>query len=426
MKLKPKKIIGVLLRPAVVWTLLGAFFTFYLAVHLVRDFSPTVDTAVAVEYSYDSVVSGEAYILRNEQLLTTLGTGYIDYKLENGEYAKAGAVIAVRYGTPDTEEVRAICDRLDELNGRIDFLGEYSYRLGAGGISSTLASVEEDYTAYTAALSVGDTATAMKYADTFAGRLFTLEENEGREVDEKLAATKAELTALTAEREELYARLSVYPSETVTAPTTGNFFRGTDGLEYVCAATEVESLTLSELLETSAAVPSASSDTAIGRFIADPTWYLAFPTTMVEAERLSVGSSYEVAFAGASDGTLDMTLERIVSEGTDTRAMLVFSSAAMPEGFGVARRRSVTVTVRTYSGYRVPAAAISTDRNGTGVWILSSGVASRRQAEVVLDLGSYCIVEPAVGDGAKDLLQIAKNDIVLVTDEKLYEGKLID
>lgn len=427
MKRKFGKIVKMIFRPAVIWTFLGVFFTVYLTIHMVRDFAPTLATSPAIAYSESVTLDGKGYIFRNETLLTAEPGGYTDYKLKDGAYAKVGAVLAVRYSVPDTEEIKKICARLDEVNERIDFLGEYSYRLGSGGLSDALDSVKNDYTAYTAALSVGATSAAMKYADRFAGRLFTLSENEGREVDSALAATKEEIIALTGERQELYALLSQYPSVSITAPATGNFFRGSDGLEYTFTTVESEDMTLAGYFELfDSKKPSSDNGAAVGRFISDTTWYFAFPTTMEEAAAFGTGRTYDVSFDGSRGSTLGMTLERIVSEGTDTRALLIFSSEALPEGFGVGRVRSASVTVRTYSGYRVPSLAVSGKDNDLGVWILSSGAASRRKVKVLLDCGNYCIVEPLTGDPDTDAGRLSQNDIVIVTDEKLYEGKLMD
>lgn len=427
MKKKIGKIVKIIFRPAVIWTFLGVFFTVYMTVHMVKDFAPTLATSPAIAYSENVTLNGEGYIFRKETLLTAEPGGYTDYKVKNGAYAKAGTELAVRYSIPDDEEVKKLCARLDEVNLRIEFLSENSLRLGSGGISDTLDSVKNDYTAYTAALAVGDTSGAMKYAGSFAGRLFTLSENSGREVDASLEKTKKEIIELTEERQEIYALLSGYPSTSITAPTTGNFFRGSDGLEYTFTTVDSEELTLGAYFELfESGKPSSDDASSVGRFIGDTTWYFAFPTTMSEAARFSTGSTYDVSFDASRGSTLGMTLERIVSEGTDTRALLIFSSEALPEGFGVGRRRSASITVRRYSGYRVPSAAISGGENDRGVWILSSGAASRRSVKVLLDRGNYCIVEPLTGDAELDYGRLEQNDIVIVTDERLYEGKLIN
>ena len=46
--------------------------------------------------------------------------------------------------------------------------------------------------------------------------------------------------------------------------------------------------------------------------------------------------------------------------------------------------------------------------------------------QVLLDRGNYCIVEPLTGDFELDYGRLNQNDIVIVTDERLYEGKLIN
>ena len=45
---------------------------------------------------------------------------------------------------------------------------------------------------------------------------------------------------------------------------------------------------------------------------------------------------------------------------------------------------------------------------------------------MLLDRGNYCIVEPLTGDFELDYGRLNQNDIVIVTDERLYEGKLIN
>ena len=118
MKRKFGKIVKMIFRPAVIWTFLGVFFTVYLTIHMVRDFAPTLATSPAIAYSESVTLDGKGYIFRNETLLTAEPGGYTDYKLKDGAYAKAGAVLAVRYSVPDTEEIKKICARLDAIKAR--------------------------------------------------------------------------------------------------------------------------------------------------------------------------------------------------------------------------------------------------------------------------------------------------------------------
>lgn len=421
------------IKSTVVWTTLSALLTVYILYHIIAGFNPALDTGVTVASSERITAAFDAYIMRNETVLTATNTGFCDYTVGDGHYSKDEAELARVYASANENAVK----RIAEIDAEYELLSECAKTLT--DIGETKADVDAAYEALLLELSSSDLRGACAYIDTLLEDLYKLEHNTGRHeaVAEKIAASKARMDELAAERKTLCASFGEY--ESVCASGTGNFFHGTDGYEEIYSSADIDSMTLEDFSEMFAASPE-KTEGAVGTYMKDYTWYIAIPADMSETTEFDIGHAYSVAFKYTSGVTLKMTLENIVRDGESTDAVMLFSTDTFPEGFDRTRRQAVEIEVAVYDGYRIPNEAITEIDGVPGVWILKAGKVTRRRVEVIYRNETYSIVrsqQSLVSQylGSDEYNEIkaeientypSLNDIYILSERGLYEGKLVD
>ncbi len=407
-------------RMVPIFIALACVLTFYVIYHLVKGFTPALNTATATGATETVVRNYEAYIMRNETVLTSGNSGYCDYLIGDGDYSKTDAELARVY-TSDREDVAL---RIAEIDERLAILQECARQ---AVIKTERQKMIEGYNSILTSLRDGNISDARTNASTLLESMYTLEINTGLSSDiaKSIADAESEIESLTAEREALCRSLGVYSS--VISAGTGCFFHGTDGYEDIFSSREIADITLAGFKEMLQKEPKRA-DGAIGTYVSDYTWYLAIPTSMSETVNFTEGSVYTVNFKYTSGITLDMELYRIVRDGNETDAVMVFSSSTLPDGFDRTRIQSVEIEVASYTGNRIAAEALTENNGNIGVWILSDGKISWRNVDVLYKNELYVIaLDPSdMTEDEKTENSLSLNDTYVLSGKGLYEGKLIN
>ena len=416
-KLDPRK---KQLVKTVSWIVLASFSVLYVLIHLLRGFSPKLVTGNTVLCEEKMYSVFDAYIMRNETVLYSEKDGYCDYLIDDGAYSKTEAELARVYNVKNAE----LESRIKEIDERIEILTYSACILNTVGIRDTRSNIGNYHHAIMRALGEGKLKDAVSRTPALLLDMYKLKHNTGGQSSALVEKSKEELSALISERASLIASLGEY--ESVVSSGVGNFFYGADGYESAYSCNGVREKTLSEFFEMFESDP-ISTQNAVGCYISDIVWYIALPTDMKTAVSYTAGKSYNVSFEYTSGHTFEMTLEKIVRDDTDKRAVMLFSCNKMPSDFDRTRFQKVRIESERYSGYRVPDKAIINRNGQTGVFILKDGKVAFRRIEVLYDNGLYSIVKAqAPLEENHDNSMISLNDTYIVSGKGLYEGKLID
>ena len=205
------------------------------------------------------------------------------------------------------------------------------------------------------------------------------------------------------------------------------YFYETDGYEALFSPDKLESMTPAELSKAVSSNPSEYSGNVIGRAVYSPKWYLALPTDETVAIRFTEGNVYEIDFS--SHEALKMTLEKIcVSENGD--AYLLMSCLDLSIAASMPRTQNVKILMGSLTGYRIPAAAMTTVNGERGVYILIGTVVEFRRVTVIGEMNGYYIVstfeEDADSNSVSHIPYLNVNDLIIISGNDLYDGKLLD
>ncbi len=425
-------------------SLIAVAVMIYVGYHLISDLSADVDTQPAFLDSFDEVVSGEAYILRHEEVLYSSTAGVANFLVSDGAKVAVGDELADVYksGAGDQRE------RIDEIDRRIKVLTEVEARakyLSASDVNRIDKEIAELVLLLRGEAAGNDMAAAAALSDEIL-----LLMNLRKIITGQVESYEGELAALKAERDSIVASLSDV-AETVKSRVSAYYFHTVDGYEAGFAFDDIDALALDDLRAMTEKRPAPLTGKEAGKLVYDYKWYVAMPTDEASAAFFTVGKSYDIDF-GADGETVPMTLYSVIADesaATDD-AFLIFTSQNMPEGFEYTRLQPVTIKVRTYEGYRVPLSAVRVvyygDKAVEGVYVLYGNTVLFRRIDPILTRDGYVLcrpeAEPEKDDGFVDfpLLEapeteppeeyekvplLALYDLVVISAKGMYDGKIV-
>ena len=200
------------------------------------------------------------------------------------------------------------------------------------------------------------------------------------------------------------------------AENSGWFSSYTDGYETVLTPQWLDTLTADLTVPESRPVKQS----VYGKLVRSGTWYFAASLSRAQLAELREGSTVTVEFGRSLPEAVSMRIERVKVGSGDT-GLLVLSCDRFPDRVTTLRLQSCTVVFRTYSGLRIPRAAVChNDRGQAGVYVLEGAVA-RWKPVVILDTDeNSCLA--ALDQTNTDFLW--PGDEILLGNN-LYDGKVV-
>ncbi len=422
-----KYIIDKLLR--LLGTVAALLFVCYLIYHIGDGFQTKTETAPALHASGTKSLTMEAYLFRDEQVLTS-PEGIVRYHYDDYDKVEANGLIATVYSSTSFENKLAI-SRIDKLNRQIELLTESAAR------AQLLTNESATNTAISTALSSlryevqnGRYGIALTEAEAFYLQLSRRELQQSSKPN-----YNEEIKVLTEARDTFAASLEAAGAATaLRAGDKGGYFtRICDGYEGIFDYDHVMTMSLSAfngMLEKAAEAVGATEG-AVGKLIADYRWYAVARTDRITLENFTVGRSYTVSFPDNENADVTMTLERTVAESGSKDVLLIFSCSRLPTGFTYTRKQNITVNYSTVTGLKVSRSAVR-EYDGQSVVYIMEGARVKLRAVQILDrVGGYYYIapdSPAVSltiDGKEQTVPgLSVNESVVVYGIDLYHGRI--
>lgn len=402
----------------------------YILAHLLGGFSEKLTITPATVASNSTYELYDAYIFRDETIITSELSGYRLDLCDDGEMAGIGTELARVFENEASDEVR---ESIELLDASIELIEKCCVTLGAGGISAARRVQNEGYAFITEALASRNAAAAISCKQAVTEAMYMLEINLGNEktVSENIAHLNAAAEGLKSKRAELEDSLGA-SYQSLKAEKTGYYYSGADGYESIMSSNGISEMTLSEFYSAIESLDLVGEipENAVGRMVYDPHWYAAVPVDMgiavkyLDEEGYPKSGPYTVDFYNGTWEETELTLERVVLSPDDSRAVLLFSSSVMDIGFGGGRERRIRLHTGEFEGYRVPQKALREQNGESGVFVLTYGTVEWRRVEVIYRADSYVLVkkDSFESDGS----WLALNDSIIVDGNDLYDGKTVD
>lgn len=408
-------------------TLLSLFIIAYIVLQLALNVGDLVEIETVTYASASEKLEMTAYLFREELPISASSYGVSSYFFDDGEKVSKGEKIAVTYTNQNDAQIQ---NKIKNINKKIEILKKsaLSYGSSTTDIEKLNKKIEDVTLDILKAVDKNDLAEALRYRDELIiqnNRYFALNSSENN--------YNTQITALENEKKALERALN-NASAVYTASVPGYFYSSLDGYEKVFTKEKLDNLTLTEFEILKNAVPDEYlKNSSVGKLVLSPIWYIACEMDKRTASNYVRGKSYNFDFPFSGDMIIRMTLEKVVTQSDQDKAVLIFAGNMMPDGFNFARMQTVKLVLKTYEGLRIPTSALRKINEETGVYALDGNKVIFKKAEVLFEENGYYIcalpVDPAYPT-RKNIAYVSKKqlslyDTVIYSGRDIYEGKVL-
>ena len=398
-------------RKVIISTVLSVIAVVYIIYHIVMAFAPETQLYVVTYADYDDTEIFSGYIFRDDAPLLSTSVGTVERHFSDGEKMGVGSTVADVYkvASPEAEE------RLKTINSLLSVLEKSKV-----GESVTVESLDVKIEALRLEIASKTAQGELIWVNAHKEELSVL--INCRELAAKGKTDfSSETAVLKAERAELISSLGGIESS-VTTDVSGYFFSYCDGYEGKLTSALAMTVT-TENFDDIISVKKTDYQNAVGAIITDFRWQFVCKTTLEKAEGFYAGGNYKCSFVGNSrpeEMSLSLLYKSINYEKSE--AVLCFSSSYIPSGFDMTRFQQMKVLRETCRGLRVPSSAVRVIDGQTCVYIFKKGIARARAVNILKEQDGSYLVDGKVNS---DITPIALNDLIILDDTNLYEGKIV-
>ncbi len=363
------------------------------------------------------ITAAQAYLFRDEEILTSQQLGLVDTLVESGVKVGKNVTVAQVWTVSLSKDALSTAQlTLDRLNRALRILEQSEIKPG------TMVSQAELYRTQAMTL----------YSEIgMAVEQGRLEKIPALEEEFLIALNRYTALAGKSENKDAIARQlldekrallnDASPYAIKSERSSAVYYDGSfvDGYESMFSVDAVQALTpssLDELLEQDPVLPSGQT---VGKLVYGYEWYLALELSPDVAEGFRTGRSYQICFPENDDRTLTLSLERMSAQGN--RVLAVFRSDEHPTDFVFYRVQTVEITIGESVGFYIPDAALQHQNGMDGVYVFEESTVRFRRIDIIYRGDGYSI---AALPGENSLTELRENDILITSGSDLYEGKV--
>lgn len=388
---------------------------FYTVYHVFAGSSDSLMTLPVRQVTDRQMVNVDAYLFREEEVMTVPQKGLVNGLLPNGTKVSAGTTVAEVWNTGNTATMSDDQITLDRVNRLIRIL-EDSITSGATLSKAQLyqKAAEDTFFSIQDAIANRDWSQLGKLED---GMLLLLDQYVF--VTEGKVAIQATLERLRGVRSALLTG----SCQTLSSPERSGYFYHTsyvDGYESIFTTDALEDMSAERFVELTAAEAVFPEGQIAGKMVYGHNWSLALSLDSTEKSLFSEGRTYMFCFPDNEDREIRLTCKRLI-EAADGGAVGVFEAQETPADFLYFRVQRVQITTELCEGYYVPESALQIKDGMSGVYIFKDSTVCFRRIEILHEGDGYYIV--AENDG-KDKEYLSLYDILITSGKNLYEGRV--
>lgn len=402
------------LRIAVILAMLGLIV--YTVAHAMNFAMGNVLTTPVRRITDTRITPAEAYLFRNEEVLTTENAGLVDALVENGTKVGKNVSVAKVWSVSQNGDALASAQlRLTRINRSIRILENSQIKPGTP--LSEANKYRAEYTALYREISAAAESGNLDKIPVLEEKLL-IALNRYVSLVGETDQTKAHLQSLQEEKQELIG--SATATEVKSETSSGLFYDNgyVDGFESLFTAKALETLTPDALHALAESTPTTPEGQTVGKLVYGYEWYLALELPLSAAADFRVGREYRFTFPENDDAEATLVLTNKVV-GSDT-VLAVFVCESHPSDFLFYRKQTVEIAVGENEGFYIPETALVTKDGMTGVYVFEESTVRFRRADLIWRGDGYAIAALP----GESLTTLQENDILIVSGKDLYEGKV--
>lgn len=374
------------------------------------------NTQTAYVQTVLETVDAEMYVIRDETILTSNGSGITVQLAENGERVSRGSSIAAVFADEATAknyvEAQSLKKKL-EVYESIDnhiMLANVDMEKLSGEINADFmniidAAYNNDYSGLEDA--------KLSFSEKLSKRQISLEQSV--DCTDKIASLNQRIGSL-----EGAAKVS----SIITAEASGYYVGLADGYEYVLTADSIDSITTDMLSRALSAEKGAVPENAIGKIINGYNWYVATVIDSGKAVGFTKGKSVKLVLGESDDMTVGTTVYSTEAvEGNKT--LVVFKCSLMNDKLASLRKVSGKVVINEHTGLKISRDALRFDAEGNqGVYVRRANIVNFRSVNILYSDEKFFVAADSE-DVELKYAHLELYDEVIISGKDLSDGMVI-
>ncbi len=402
------------LYSTLVMALLAVGLVVYFGVYVINSLYNPFSTTIAYTYTLNDSAEVEGILIREEYLLPQQ-TGIVESLRREGERAGSGQAVALVHRDAQAQANQAA---LDEVENEISVL----YQVLSSN-ADVLSASHQDEAILQSVVSLRQSATTQSFSQLDQQVVDLKSQVLQRDYAYSGVLTQEILLTRLSQLQSQQSTLSTTTAsatQTVYAPITGLYSSNVDGFETLLTPSSLADLTEAQLQQYLSLTPEYSDNLA-GKLILGSGWYLALSVPTDTADGIRTGDLLTVRFGGEFAQDVTMTVTQVGSAEGDSRLMVLFSDRYASDTT-LLRQTWVELIYGTYTGLRIPKAALRMEGDVVGVYTSTAGRAEFKPVTILAEGGDFYVVSASTNN--KTALRAGDEVIVYATG--LYDGKLLD
>ena len=417
--------------------LLGVLILLYVGYQVIVSSYVSVETETAEYATLADVYTTQAYVVRNEEIITGETGGYIvDYPLEDGGKVSKGGVVAQLYREGSSVGIQ---DQVERLETEVALLQRLNNAATSYAADPTVLRrlAGESVAELLAAATAGDFSSEGSQRSDVLFRLnqLALVTQEDFDYSARLASLQAELASLKA---------SVTGSVgEIRSASSGFFSRSVDGYENAFSYDDIENITVEALQ--SDVQPESIPDNAVGKVTTQHEWYIVCVMDAETVLKLSGKDTVKVTMPFVSSTPVEAEIVAINQETYESDAAVVLCCSTVSGEYINARHETVEIELKSYAGVMVRQDAIRFEdvtevvenedgttrevlhENVKGVYVLVGSRLEFVQIFSEVSANGYVVCKTELSDNDVLLTEhtLRLYDKVVVKGSDLYDGKIL-
>lgn len=389
-----------------------ALIAVYMGVQLYSAFHVGLKTQMALQSTVYETVDTTALVVRDEQVVQNSSAVTVS-SVDDCEKVNKGGEIALTFGSQEAASAYSqYVDLEDELRYYSDM---ESQAVGqATDVESLDSSILENINEYVRAAAVQDVSSvndnAYELNDRFTRRQILI----GKDID---------FSSVMREIEDKMNALNIsanQPTGSIKAAESGVYSEYTDSLEGAFDYDNIKNLSVDTFNSWVEQAQNAKPAQSSGKIITDFDWYFCAAVNSDDIKGLENGDRIDVAVSGTDSVYSCKIVSGAQPELGQKQTVLVLSCDEINSDTVSMRLANIEIRVNSYTGIKMPAAAVHVNNGERGVYALVASVVEWRSAEVLYTDGDYVVLsyEPDSENGIK------LYDQVIIQGKELHDGEV--
>ena len=392
------------------------FFIFVIVVaayQIYCNFYISISTEYTTVIECEDTVSVNGYFLRNESVIKTDNSKYIDITVNTGDKVPRLGTIANVYSTENSakiqSQIRDLQSRIDEIKSVISAASKYN--TGATYTNE----IKKNALKISDKLSEGDISSAFEAASEFTSNVIKSKISSGEITD-----YSDKLRELELQMEELKSQSSAVTSY-ITAQASGYFVNKADGLESEVNMSSADNITpeLFEDIQNKCSSDAVFAEDYIGKLVSGSKWRVCFKTDSTKFDTITANSTIYIRIPSVTEAKIKCTVSDIV--GSDGYTYVVLESNVISGDILSQRVCEINVIINTYRGLRVDKNAIRKVDGEEGVYVRANGILKYRKVDILYIGSTFAVVKY----DSLNASGLQAYDEVVVKGSNLYSGKVV-